>query len=362
MSARVAFIGCGSHATNNIFPMLKYARCRLDSVCDLNEELARRNAQIFGAEAAYTDVRRLLDEREVDGIFVVGPPSMHHEVGKLVLERGLPLFVEKPPAPSLVQTQELVDIARQHGTWFMTGFMKRFGMTYRKAQELMTAGHFVPAAMRLQYGHWRSTDLRSMLLYMSSHPLDLAMAFFGPVHSLHSTIYRDSRQSISLAVTLRFASGRWAQLMLDGSQPRIQERVEISGTMDGNNALLVMDNVEHLELHRQKHNGVDLLAPTLDAVQPQFELSDIQVWRPDHGLPNMGQTRHFNQGFAGEVREFINAILEKRRAVPGAVESLAVMRLIEAIAAKPDGETMFDGSLPSGVDQPLKTNVQTQTQ
>jgi len=341
MTARVAFIGCGSHATNNIFPMLKYARCRLDSVCDLNETLARRNAQVFGAEAVYTDARRLLDERKVDGVFVVGPPTMHHAVGRQVLERGLPLFVEKPPAPTLSQTQELADLASRHKTFFMTGFMKRFGMTYRKAQELIASGQFVPAAGRFQYGHWAMTDLRSMLLGMCSHPLDLALTFFGPPTSVQSALYRDERQAISLAVTLRFASGRWAQLMLDASQPRIQERVEISGTMDGNNALLVIDNVEHMELRRQKHNGIDLLAPSLDTINPQFDLADIQVWRPDYGIPNMAQTRHFNQGFAGEVREFVDAIIEKRAAVPGAAESLAVMRLIEAIAAKPDGETIL---------------------
>ncbi|MEI8315473.1 MAG: Gfo/Idh/MocA family oxidoreductase [Verrucomicrobiota bacterium] len=342
MNARVAFIGCGSHATNNLFPMLKYARCRLDSVCDLNETLARRNAQIFGAEAVYTDARRLLDDRKLDGVFVVGPPAMHYEVGRQVLERGLPLFVEKPPAPTLAQTQELADLAHRHGTFFMAGFMKRFGMTYRKAQELMTSGQFVPAAARFQYGHWAMSDLRSMLLGMCSHPLDLALTFFGPATSVSSALYRDERQAISLAVTLRFASGRWAQLMLDAAQPRIQERVEISGTMDGNNALLVMDNVDRLELHQQKHNGIDLLAPSLDTINPQFDLADIQVWRPDNGLPNMAQTRHFNQGFAGEVREFIDAIIEKRPAVPGAAESLAVMRLIETIAANPDGASNLE--------------------
>lgn len=351
MSARVAFIGCGTHATNNIFPMLKYARCRLDSVCDLNDELARRNAQIFGAEAAYTDVRRLLDERKVDGVFVVGPPPMHHEVGKLVLERGLPLFVEKPPAPSLAQTQELVDVARQHGTWFMVGFMKRFGMTYRKARELIASGQFVPAAGSFKYGHWACRELRGMLLGMSSHPLDLALHFFGDVKSVNAAMSRDARRAISLAVTLRFQSGKWAQFMLDSSQPRIQERVEISGTMNGGNALIVLDNVERMELHRQGQNGIDVLAP-LPEVNPQFDLGDIQLWRPDNGIPNMGQTRHFFQGFAGEVREFANAILEKRPAVPGATESLAVMRLIEAIAAKPDGETCFDPQpQPGGMSQ-----------
>jgi myo-inositol 2-dehydrogenase/D-chiro-inositol 1-dehydrogenase len=330
MSVRVAFIGCGSHATNNIYPMLKYARCRLDSVCDLNETLARRNAQIFGAEAVYIDARRLLDERKVDGVFVVGPPAMHHEIGRQVLERGLPLFVEKPPAPTLAQAEELVALARQHHTILMVGFMKRHGMTYQKARAMMATGEFVPAAGFFRYGHWPMDNLNSMLLGMGSHPIDLAISFFGDVKSVSSTLARDARKVISLAVTLEFTSGKWAQLMLDASQPRIQERVEISGTCAGGNALMIIDNVERMELHRQGQRGIDVLAELYE-IQPQFDLADIQMWRPDNGIPNMGQTRHFFQGFAGEVREFVDAILEQREPYPNGDESLKTMRVIATI-------------------------------
>ena len=56
----------------------------------------------------------------------------------------------------------------------------------------------------------------------------------------------------------------------------------------------------------------------------------------------LGMSSHdFVQGFAGEVREFCDAIIEKREANPNMEESVRVMRVIEAIAAKPDGTTEF---------------------
>jgi predicted dehydrogenase len=340
-SARLGFVGCGSHATNNLYPMLRYARCSLEAVCDLSEELAARNARLFGAPSHYVDVDRMLSERELDGVLVVGPTEMHYDVGKKVLRRGLRLFVEKPPAPDLKRIRELVDLARQNNTFLMPGFMKRHGMTYAKVRQLIEAGQFEPAMGLVRYGHGPHTDLRRMLLIMSCHAIDLAISFFGEVSSVTSHLASSGR-ALSLAVTLRFRSGRITQLVLDSSQPRIQERVEVSGTLDGRSALIVVDNVQHMEVHTEGQSGIDLVTPDLAQIAPEFDLADIRVWRPDYGIPNMGQTRHFFQGFAGEIREFVNSILEKRNPYPGGEDAVRTMAVIEAIAARPEGITTLD--------------------
>jgi myo-inositol 2-dehydrogenase / D-chiro-inositol 1-dehydrogenase len=263
---------------------------------------------------------------------------MHYEVGKKVLARGIPLFVEKPPALDLPQIQEMVDLAREKGVFFMRGFMKRHGMTYARVRTMIDTGEFDPAMGFFQYGHWAMLDLRGMLLAMSSHPIDLAIFLFGRVESLTAPTYRSSR-ALSIALTLRFQTGKLAQLMLDSSQPRIQERVVLSGTLDGGNALIVVDNVHQMEVHRQGHHGIDLLASSLPEISPELALEDINVWRPDYGIPNMGQTRHFFQGYAGEVREFVNALLKGREPYPGMVEALHTMEVIEAVATTPNGTT-----------------------
>jgi predicted dehydrogenase len=220
----------------------------------------------------------------------------------------------------------------------MTGFMKRHGLAYAKIREAIQADRFQPGAGLLKYGHWPCGDIREMLMFMSIHIIDLAVSFFGKPASVTSASCRRNRDgALTLAVTLRFQSGRLAQLVLDSGQPRIQERVEISGMMDGGSAMYVVDNVQHMELHRQGSNGIDLLAPTMQEISPAINLDDIRVWRPDYGIPNMGQTRLFFQGFAGEVREFVNAVNEHREPYPGMDDAREAMRIVEAISATPDG-------------------------
>ena len=77
------------------------------------ESAARR----FGAREWYGDVDRMLDAIDVDGVCVCGPPEMHANVACQSLARGIPTFVEKPPARSLEQTSALVDLAEKHGTF-----------------------------------------------------------------------------------------------------------------------------------------------------------------------------------------------------------------------------------------------------
>jgi len=340
--AEVGFVGCGSHATNNLYPMLKYSRCRLAAVCDLNEALARRNAAVFGASSVYADAEKMLAEQKLDGVLVVGPPEMHYQVGMKVLHRGIPLFIEKPPAPDLKKAEELVQLAGANGTFVMTGFMKRHGLTYAKIRSFVTGGQFAPAAGLFRYTHWAATNLNGMLMGMSIHPIDLAISFFGDVAEVTSC-WRQEGGMGSLGLILRFTSGRFAQLVL-GSAVRIQERVEITGVMQGKPAVFIVDNVQHMELHTAGLGGVDLVAfkdgkwttPELYEIQPKFDLDDIKVWRPDYAIPNMAQNSPFLVGYAGEIREFADAILEKREPCPGTEDTLKAMRVIDAILANPN--------------------------
>lgn len=334
-SPRLAFVGCGTHATENLYPMIRYTRGRLDCVCDLDRSLAERNGRLFGAEAVYTDAERMLDERRPDGLLVVGPPEVHYRLGKLGLSRGIPVFVEKPPAPSLAQAQELVSLARAHGTFLMCGFMKRHGLIYRRIREMIATGAFEPAALRINYSHWAVKGLGTILPAMSIHAIDLAIALLGDVRTAQPTLFETPRAS-SLALTLTFASGRWAQLMLDASQPRIQDRLELSGVMDGRNALIVVDNVDRMELHLGTHDGTDLNRD-ITAIDPKIQLDGIQVWRPDYAIPNTQQTRHFVQGFAGEMREFVEAIAQGREAYPSTEDTVKAMAVIDAVIRSPSG-------------------------
>ncbi len=72
--ARLAFIGCGSFATASIFPNIhNVPQIDLVAVCDLDRAKAERNARDFGAQRVYVDLEKMLDEEDLDGVFVIGP-------------------------------------------------------------------------------------------------------------------------------------------------------------------------------------------------------------------------------------------------------------------------------------------------
>ena len=344
---KLGFVGCGTHSTNNIYPALKYARCQLQAVCDLNEDLARRNARIFGAPAVYTSAEKMLAEESLDGVLIVGSDALHFELGKKVLARGIPLFVEKPPAPNAAAATELVALAVKHKTFFMAGFMKRFALTYGKIRSMIASGEFVPSSAALRYTHWAGNNINGMLLFMAIHPIDLAISFFGDVKSVTSVSY-DSGKALSLGVTLTFASGKWAQLMLGCHGPRIQEHVEISGTIAGKDGYICVDNIASMEVHTAGQSGVDVLAPELAAIQPTYDLDDIKVWRPDFGIPNMGQNSLFLNGYAGEIREFVDCILEKRIPNCGNDAAVRALRVIDAVVTQPNGTVQLNEFRKSG--------------
>jgi myo-inositol 2-dehydrogenase/D-chiro-inositol 1-dehydrogenase len=279
----------------------------------------------------------MLSEAALEGVMIVGPPDMHYKYGMAALGRGLPVYVEKPPAPDLAMTLEMVETAKANNTFVMCGFMKRFGTTYKKVREMAETGEIELSSGFFKYSHWSCDDI-SMMYTMSIHIIDLAICIFGKVKSVYS-VYNKPNGSVSVTLILNHENGLHTQLMLDTSHPRIHERIEVSGKMDGKNALIIVDNVQHMELHTEKQNCtfIDVLAPTMQEIEPTAGFGGICVWRPDYAMPNMGQTRHFFQGFAGEAREFVNAIKEKRAAYCSNDDIVGAMRVIDAVIKKPNG-------------------------
>ena len=68
---RAAFIGCGKHAFQSILPSFQYAPIELVAICDLVPERAQFCARQFGALRWYTDYAEMLEQEELDAVFVV---------------------------------------------------------------------------------------------------------------------------------------------------------------------------------------------------------------------------------------------------------------------------------------------------
>ncbi len=320
---RVGFVGCGSHATMSIMPSLRFAPIELISVCDLDTERAEYAARVFGAKRIEPSYQSLVEKDDIDAVFVVGPSKMHTKVAIAAMQAGKHVFSEKPPGENLEAALEMQKVSRDTGRYCMIAFMKRFGTTYKKAKELMSEEFFGrPSQIMARYAHWHQNTLRDHLIYMSVHLIDLARFFMGDYVRLSAEKnVLDGQHSFSISA--RFASGAVGSIISSTQQPRVQERVEISGER----ALIVVDNIVNLEVHRSGCNGID----------PGFKLSDIQIYRPDFSIPCPDQNSLWFQGYAGEIINFSEAILAGHAPSVTIDDGVAAMRVVDWLERGAEG-------------------------
>lgn len=74
----------------------------------------------------FADLDTLLDQRDIDAVYVATPHAMHGPPVQAALLRGKPVLCEKPLVPNLAQGQALVDLARQRRVFLMEAVWTRF--------------------------------------------------------------------------------------------------------------------------------------------------------------------------------------------------------------------------------------------
>lgn len=325
-AARIAFVGAGAHATESLYPNIpQIPEFDLVAVCDLIPEKARYFARKYGAPEWFTDVEAMLDRVQPQGVCIVGPPAMHHQVSLQVLHRGIPIFVEKPPAADLAGARELAEAARAHGAWGMVGFMKRFAPANRVAAEFMGTSAFGDlCSITLIHGSGPYDDPRRMLYFNGIHMLDLARFFAGDVASLFAYSRSESGSSAQLqavSVALRFVSGAVGQLNMNSGHTWSDcfEQVYLSGRQAG----ILID----------ASRAVEVMTPTARFAQG----TGLQLfgWSSRYGVSgNMAGWAaggHYTRGYWGEMSHFARAVLGQAVPSPTLDDGVRAVHLIEAI-------------------------------
>jgi len=221
--AKVAVVGCGNFSTRSILPNFAFIpSADLVAVCDIVEEKAKQCARRFGARRFYTDIDRMLENEELDGVFIIGPAPMHYELAPKVLSRGIPVYVEKPPAITSQQAKELAELADSKGVFGQVGFMKRFCDVYRMAKEIVSSdefGRLYFVRCKFAQGPYPSIwgieqPCKAMLIGQLCHIFDLVRFFCGDVRRLHALYREVTSTQFFFIVNIEFETGILGQLYL----------------------------------------------------------------------------------------------------------------------------------------------------
>src|SRR5215208_2370875 len=111
---RIGIIGFGKIAADQHVPSIE---------ADPRLELAATSSRSGqGVATTYSDWRKLLDEVEgLEAVAITTPPSVRYEIARACIKKGLHVLLEKPPAVTLSEVEELSCLAEAKGvTLFAT--------------------------------------------------------------------------------------------------------------------------------------------------------------------------------------------------------------------------------------------------
>jgi len=117
----------------------KNPKFRIRALCDLNEELLAERKKSYGPEYTTTDYRTLLNDREIEAIFIGVRGDRHAEFIEKVAESGKHVFVEKPMTHASEEAERVVKAVRRSGVKLMVGFNRRFAPCMVDAKALYQA-------------------------------------------------------------------------------------------------------------------------------------------------------------------------------------------------------------------------------
>ncbi len=307
---RVGFIGCGRHATKVLYPSLRYAPIDLVAVCDLDERLARRNARWFGASNCYTEYERMLDESPLDAVIIVTGPLSHASLAREVIRRGIPVFIEKPPALKVEQAEQLLALSEETGIPVTVGMMKRWTLAYQRVKDIILQKEFgeishIQATFRLGQ---KLCSGYALLLDAGIHILDLVSFFGGEVESIHGEKWQ-GETGIAYAITIRFVSGAVGNVHISdqGSWLYGNEAVEITGC------------------------GAFVRAENLTSVLQTGRDGMTSMWEPGISIPQNQNNSLFIQGYAPQFQAWAQALLDGSRVASTLSDSCRVLRLLKAL-------------------------------
>ena len=220
MSLRIGFIGAGGIADAHLNTLSTREDATVVALCDINQQTAQAKVAQYGG-VAYTDFRRMLDEQKLDAVFICTPPFAHGDLEMAAIERGLPLFIEKPIALDLDMARPILQAVQAADLTTLVAYKYRWDDHILRARELLadkTQGLLVGRYWTGMPGvpWWRvQAQSGGQMVEQTTHIVDMARFLGGEIthvqafeaHQAMHTVYPDATAADAAVTNLRFASG-----------------------------------------------------------------------------------------------------------------------------------------------------------
>jgi D-xylose 1-dehydrogenase (NADP+, D-xylono-1,5-lactone-forming) len=134
-------MGCAGIAINHVIPaMLQAQDAMLWGVASRTLAKAQQTASRFGAQRAYGSYQELLDDPDIEAVYIPLPNHLHMRWSIAAVRAGKHVLCEKPIALNGAEARAMQVAAQETGRFLIEAFAYRFGPVVQKAIEIVRAG------------------------------------------------------------------------------------------------------------------------------------------------------------------------------------------------------------------------------
>ena len=305
---RVGVVGTGGWGKNHVRVLNELQS--LAAICDMNKERMDSFSKNFHVPG-YLSLEEMLKKEKLDAVTICTPASTHFSIASKTLGAGLHTFVEKPMTTTLKDGEELIEKAKSANRALTVGFIERFNPPITDLKQMISGGRMgEPILLEFHRENRRGENISDVGIVKdaSVHDIDTACWLFGEipkvVYARVGAKYVPLEHEDFAAILLGFSGQKTAFLVTNWITPN---RVRtLSAVFSGG----VVD-VDFVTQKTSIHEGVATTVPTRPYQEPLMQ----------------------------ELKEFVNAIQEKRQPLVTGRDGLNVIRVAEAVLASSSSGT-----------------------
>jgi predicted dehydrogenase len=271
----------------------------LSWLCDLSSDLLDRFGARYPNARTTTRFDDLLEDDSLQAVIVATPVTTHHDLARRALEGGKHVFVEKPPALSATEAEELVALAEERGLVLLPGHLLLYHPAVKKLKDLIDSGELGDVLYlygnRQNLGQIRKDE--NALWSLGVHDLSVMLHLMGEepseVWARGESFIHEGVEDVAFCY-LRFPSGVVAHMHLSWLDPHKMRKI----TVVGRNKMAVFDDMELERKVTVYDKGTEQRAESYG--EWRTRTGDIYIPKIPNDEPLRLECRHFLSLVAGD--------------------------------------------------------------
>jgi predicted dehydrogenase len=153
---RWGLIGCGDISRRRVAPALRdLPNCELVAVNRAQTHLAEAFATTFGAKRWYADWQALLQDPEIEAVYIATPVNQHAEQTIAAAKAGKHVLCEKPMAMTVRECEQMLEACEANNVRFGIAYYRHFYPVVQRIKQLLTANEIgIPVVVQLNVFSW----------------------------------------------------------------------------------------------------------------------------------------------------------------------------------------------------------------